>query len=159
MRKLIEAEVTLQTMKLQQLGGKVKVINSTMCYVKFDVSGFQISYAYNVNKDGNYFLERISPYPLPLKEFNHEDEVIEIIEIDLEQFKSAIKSHNIEAFININRKLTQVIKRFEDLFLYYNVPTEEADIIFNKISEITEEIDKTKENSQRIYFRKEPDNL
>lgn len=159
MRKYIDAEVTFQTMKLQQLGGKVHVISSKMCYVKFDLSGFQISYAYNVNKDGNYFLERIAPYPLPLKEFNHEDEVIEIIEIDLEQFKAAIKSHNIEAFININRKLTQVIKRFEDLFLYYNVPADGTSKIFDEIARIDSEIDALKLNSTRLYFRKDPDNL
>ncbi len=159
MRNLIEAEVTLQTMKLEQMGGKVRVISSKMCYVKFDLSGFQVEYAYNVNKHGNYFLERIAPYPLPLREFDREDAVIEIIEIDLEQFKNAIKSHNIDSFININRKLTQTIKRFEDLFLYYNVPSEENEIIFKRIAEIDEEIEKTKKNSQRIYFRKDPENL
>lgn len=159
MRKMIDAEVTLQTMKLQQMGGKVQVINSKMCYVKFDLSGFQVEYAYNVNKHGNYFLERIAPYPLPLKEFDREDAVVEIIDIDLEQFKNAIKSHNIESFININRKMTQTIKQFEDLFLYYNVPSEENEIIFTKLQEIQNEIQKTKEGSQRIYFRKEPDNL
>lgn len=159
MRKLIEAEVTLQTMKLQQMGAKVHVISSKMCYVKFDLSGFQVEYAYNINKHGNYFLERIAPYPLPLREFDREDAVIDIIEIDLEQFKNAIKSHNIDSFININRKLTQTIKRFEDLFLYYNVPAEENDIIFKKLSEIDEEIEKTKASSKRIYFRKDPDNL
>ncbi len=159
MRKMIDAEVTLQTMKLQQMGGKVQVINSKMCYVKFDLSGFQVEYAYNVNKHGNYFLERIAPYPLPLREFDREDAVVEIIDIDLEQFKNAIKSHNIESFININRKMTQTIKQFEDLFLYYNVPAEENTIIFAKLQEIENEIQKTKDASQRIYFRKEPDNL
>ena len=159
MKKYIDAEISLQTMKLEQLGGKVKIISSQMCYVKFDLSGFQIEYAYNVNKHGNFFLERIAPYPLPLREFDREDAVIEIIEIDLEQFRAAIKSHNIDAFIDINRKLTRTINRFEDLFLYYNVPTEEAQIIFQKISEIDEEIEKTKLTSERIYFKKEPENL
>jgi hypothetical protein len=159
MRKLVDAEITLQTMKLQQMGAKVQVISSKMCYVKFDISGFQVEYAYNVNKHGNYFLERIAPYPLPLREFDREDAVIDIIEIDLEQFKNAIKSHNIESFININRKLTQTIKRFEDLFLYFNVPAEETDIIYAKLQEIDLEIEKTKQNSKRLYFKKEPENL
>lgn len=159
MRKLIDAEVTLQTMKLVQMGAKVQVINSKMCYVKFDLSGFKVEYAYNINKHGNYFLERIAPYPLPLREFDREEAVIDIISIDLEQFKNAIKSHNIEDFININRKLTQTIKRFEDLFLYYNVPTEENELIFNKLKEIDDEIELVKSTAQRIYFKKEPENL
>lgn len=159
MRRIIDAEVTLQTMKLRQMGAKVQVINSKMCYVKFDLSGFKVEYAYNINKHGNYFLERIAPYPLPLREFDREEAVIDIIEIDLEQFKNAIKSHNIASFITINRKLTQTIKKFEDLFLYYNVPAEENDIIFKKLEEIDAEIEATKKSSTRLYFRKEPENL
>lgn len=159
MKRLLDAEVSLQTMKLRQMGGKVDVINSKMCYVKFDICGFKVEYAYNINKHGNFFLERIAPYPLPLKEFDREEAVIDIIAIDLEQFKNAIKSHNIEDFININRKLTQTIKRFEDLFLYYNVPAEENHIIFDKLKEIDAEIEKTKSSAQRIFFKKEPEFL
>lgn len=159
MKRLIDAEVSLQTMKLRQMGGKVNVINSKMCYVKFDICGFRVEYAYNINKHGNYFLERIAPYPLPLKEFDREEAVVDIIAIDLEQFKNAIKSHNIEDFININRKLSQTIKRFEDLFLYYNVPAEENRIIFDKLKEIDTEIEKTKASAKRIFFKKDPEFL
>jgi len=37
MRSIIKAEVSQHTLKLQQLGAKVNVINSTLCYVNFDV--------------------------------------------------------------------------------------------------------------------------
>lgn len=159
MSRLLDAELTIQTMKLRQMGAKIKTINSKMCYVKFDLSGFEVAYVYNINKAGNYFLERVKPYPLAIKEFYDEEEVIEIIEIDLDQFKNAIKSHNIQSFIDINRRLHQSIKRFEDLFLYYNVPQEECDKLIALLDEIDRELLDSKETSNRIYFKKEPDNL
>jgi len=71
MRNIINsAEVSQHTIKLQQLGAKVQVINSTLCYVQFDLDGVQLQYVYNVNHKGNYFLERIQPYPLAIEEFD-----------------------------------------------------------------------------------------
>jgi hypothetical protein len=141
------------------MGAKIKTINSKMCYVKFDISGFEVSYVYNINKNGNYFLERIKPYPLAIKEFYDEEQVIEIIKVDLEQFKNAIKSHNIQSFIDINRRLHQSIQKFEDLFLYYNVPLEECDKIISLLDALDQELKDTKNSSNRIYTKKEPDNL
>lgn len=159
MRQLINAEVMTQTLKLQQMGGKVHVINSKLCYVNFDIGGFQIQYVYNVNRDGNYFLERIKPYPLPLKEFESEQDVVDIIDIDIEQFKNALKSHNIETFVNLSRELNHAMKKFEDLFLYYNVPGEEVEKMLDKIRNFENDIDVLKTKTERLYFRKEPDNL
>lgn len=159
MRQLINAEVMTQTLKLQQIGAKVHAINSKLCYVNFDIGGFQIQYVYNVNRDGNYFLERIKPYPLPLKEFESEQDVVEIIEIDVEQFKNALKSHNIETFVNLSRELNHAMKKFEDLFLYYNVPGEEVQKMLDKIQNFEKDIEALKLSSDRLYFRKEPDNI
>ncbi len=159
MKKLIDAEVAFNSMKLRQMGADVKVINSKMSYVKFDINGFKVSYVYNINKHGKYFLERISPYPIALREFDDEDDIIEIIKIDLEQFRNAVKSHNIKSFIDINRRLSEVIKKFEDLFLYYNVPEEENTIIYEKLNEIEKEIEKTKNSAKRVYHKKDPDFL
>lgn len=159
MGRMLDAELTIQTMKLRQMGAKIKTINSKMCYVKFDLSGFEVAYVYNINKDGHYFLERIKPYPLAIKEFYDEEQVIEIIEIDLEQFKNAIKSHNIQSFIDINRKLHQSIKKFEDLFLYYNVSPEKCDQIVAMMDHLDEVIATSKSESERLYFRKDPEHL
>lgn len=159
MRKYINAEVMQHTMKLQQMGAKVTVVNSKHCYVSFDIGGFTVSYSYNVNAKGKYFLERIKPYPLPLKVFDKEEDVIEIIKIDLEQFKSAIRSHNINDFIDISRHLNIHLKKFEDLFLYYNIPSEEIRILIDHLKKIDEDIERIKEKSERLYFVKEPDNL
>lgn len=159
MRKYINAEVMQHTMKLQQMGAKVTVVNSKHCYVSFDIGGFTVSYSYNVNAKGKYFLERIKPYPLPLKVFDKEEDVIEIIKIDLEQFKSAIRSHNINDFIDISRHLNIHLKKFEDLFLYYNIPSEEIKILIDHLQKIDDDIERIKEKSERLYFVKEPDNL
>ncbi|BEP28909.1 hypothetical protein [Helicovermis profundi] len=160
MRKYINAEAMQHAMKLAQMGATVQQINSKMCYVTFDLKeDIKLEYVYNINSKEKYFLERIKPYPLPIKVFDSEEDLIDIIQIDLEQFKSAINSHNLSDFIKINKRLNKTIKKFEDLFLYYNVPTIEMDIIMEEISKIEEEIDKTKEISKRIYFKKDPENL
>ncbi len=159
MRKYINSEASQHEMKLIQMGAKVEQINSKMCYVKFNISDIEVAYVYNINKKNKYFLERIKPYPLPLKEFDNKEDMVKIIEIDMRQFQNACNSRNIEEFIKINIELNKTIKEFEDLFLYYNVPKIGNVIIMKKIKEIQEEILKTKEKSQRVFFDKDPDNL
>lgn len=160
MRKYINAEAMQHAMKLAQMGATVQQINSKMCYVTFELNeDIKLEYVYNINSKEKYFLERIKPYPLPIKVFDKEEDLIDIIEIDLEQFKNAMKSHNLKNFVKINKKLNDTIKRFEDLFLYYNVPSIEVDIIMEEIKKIDEEIVKTKEISERVYFKKDPENI
>ncbi len=159
MKKLLEAELKLHAIKLRQMGGKVTEIKTKICYVKFDVAGVKVAYAYNVNKKGRYFLERIKPYPLPFKEYDREETIVEAIKVDLEQFESAVKSDNIKTFIDINRKLHLIMEKYEDLFLYYNVPTEENKLILDKLNEIDAEIEKTKQTATRVYHGKDPDTL
>lgn len=146
-------------MKLIQMGAKVEQINSKMCYVKFDIDGIRVSYVYNINKRSKFFLERIKPYPLPVKVYEKESDIIEVIEVDIKQFKNAVKSKNIEGFIEINNEMNFLIKEFEDLFLYYNVPKVETEIILGKLKDIHAEIIKTADTSRRIFFEKEPENL
>lgn len=159
MRRYIEADAMGQAMKLMQLGAKVTKINSKTVYVQFELDGLQLEYVYNLNSKGKYFLERIKPYPLPLNLCEAETDIVDIIEIDVEQFSKAVKSHNIDSFIEINLKLNELLKKFEDLFLYYNVPSEEFAIIHSKLEEVRKEIEYTKNNSKRLYYRKDPNNL
>lgn len=159
MRKLVNAEVLEHTMKLQQMGAIVNVINSKLCYVDFDISGFKLRYVYNINKKGNYFIERIKPYPLPLKEFENEMDVIEIITIDIEQFKNAIKSHHSAEFIESSREMVRIMKKFEDLYLYYNISAENIESFMSELHVVEKKIDAMKDESERLYFKKDPDNL
>lgn len=158
-RKGVNFEANEHLIKLVQMGANVKQINSKMCYVKFDIEGFKLSYVYNINKKGKYFLERIRPYPLPLLETDNEKEVIDIIKIDLKQYKNAIASQKIDKFSSINLKMIDTIKKFEDLYLYYKVDLEKCDEILEKIEEINNDIIKIKNNSKRLFFEKEPNNL
>lgn len=159
MRKLINAEVLEHSMKLQQMGGKVNIVNSKLCYVDFDISGFTLQYVYNINKKGNYFLERIKPYPLPLKEFESENDVVEIISIDLEQFKNAIRSHHSSEFVDTGRAINAVLKKFEDLYLYYNISSEHLGELTTHLKDLENIISKVKDESERLYFKKDPDHL
>lgn len=159
MQKYVIADAMEQEMKLRQLGGKVNQINGKMCYVTFDIGGLQVEYVYNLNSKGQYFLERIKPYPMPVKVYEDESKIVEIIDIDLEQFRSASKSHNVDRFIALGNKFNETAKRFEDLFLYYNVPPEVLDDLFEKLMESNQIIDQCKTTASRIYFKKEPDNL
>lgn len=151
MRQLINAEVSQHTMKLQQLGAKVSVVNSTLCYVNFDISGFVLQYVYNVNHKGNYFLERTKPYPLAISEFDSEHDVVELIKKDVAKFRNALKCHHIDRFIDIARTINRTFTDFEDTFLNYNIPGDKVDKIFKKIQALSLEIEIIRENAAGLF--------
>ncbi len=160
MNKYVVSETNQHVMKLIQMGAHVTVVASQMVYVSFDISeDIKVSYVYNINKNNEYFLERIRPYPLPVRVFESADDICSIIKIDIEQFKNAAKSHNIHEFIKKNQDFHNIILMFEDLFLYYNTSKETFDQLSLDINDIYETIIKAKETSKRVYFGKEPDNL
>ncbi len=155
----IKMEAAIHAMKLRQMGGKVTQVDSKLCYVSFEIEHITVEYVYNINHHNKFFIERIKPYPEPLDTFTSEDELIQQIEWDLEQFKNASHSKNIDEFIEINQKLNQTIGLFEDLYLYYNVPKSQADIILNKINEIDVLIYQISDTAEKIYFDKKPRRL
>ena len=155
----LDVEASQQEMKLIQMGAKVEQINSKMCYIKFLIEGIPVEYVYNLNKKNKYFLERIKPYPLAVRSFEKVEDIVNIIDVDIKQFRNVVKSKNIEGFFTINKELISTIKKFEDLFLYYNIPVEEVNSLKEKISEIQQQIAKTKETAKRVFFDKEPEHL
>lgn len=159
MQKYVIAEAMEHEMKLRQMGGQVTLVSGKMCYVKFNIDGLLVEYVYNINHKGQFFLERIKPYPLPVKSFDNESKVIEIIDIDLEQFRNAAKSHNMPMFIELGKLFNDTAKRFEDLYLYYNVPSQVVEDLHNELVKANEMINTCKLNAERLYFKKEPDNL
>ena len=72
----LEMEAEQHEMKLRQMGGEVLQLSAKCCYVRFHIGEFKLSYVYNINRSNRYFLERLKPYPLPLKEYENEDDVI-----------------------------------------------------------------------------------
>jgi len=160
MDKYVNSETSQHIMKLIQLGANVQVVSGKMVYVKFVLAqDVEVAYVYHINKKNKYYLERIKPYPLPLKEFNSSSEVIETIKIDYDQYSNAVKSHNINKFVEVNKNLHHTIKSFEDLFLYYNIPHELIKKIDTSITEIQTLIDNSSTECNRVFFDKEPETL
>lgn len=157
--KYLNVEASQHEMRLIQMGAKVELINSKMCYIKFLIEGIPVEYVYNLNKKNKYFLERIKPYPLAIRSYEKVEDIVNVIEVDVKQFKNVVKSKNVQSFVNITNEFIGIIKRFEDLILYYNVPAEKVGIIMGKINEINQEISETKETANRVFFEKEPENL
>ncbi len=160
MNRYVNAEATYHTMNLIQLGAEVKTVSGKMVYVKFKLpKGLEVSYVYHINKNNHYFLERIKPYPLPIKEIDTAEDVIRLIQIDFEQFSTAIESSKVDEFVEINREMHQAMKSFEDLFLYFNIDNDTIKTIHKHIKDIHNTIEKAAKSSERLYFGKEPDNL
>lgn len=160
MKGLLNAEALAETMKLRAMGARIQSVDSKMCIVKFEEAGVQIEYAYSINSTGKYHLERIKPYPLPLREFTREDKLIEIIEIDLDQFRNAIKFlDSLAPFITLSNDFHRTFQRLEDIYLYYEVQEETLEAIHSKLREIDALIVGTAKDAKRIYHRKEPDTL
>jgi hypothetical protein len=155
----LNVDASQQEMKLIQMGAKVEQINSKMCYIRFVIEGIPVEYVYNLNKKNQYFLERIKPYPLAIRSFEKVEDIVNVIEVDVKQFQNVVKSKNVQSFVKITKEFINIIKKFEDLILYYNVPADEVGVIMNKIDEINQEIAKTKETASRVFFEKEPENL
>lgn len=155
----LNVEASQQEMKLIQMGAKVEQINSKMCYIKFVIEGIPVEYVYNLNKKNQYFLERIKPYPLAIRSYEKVEDIVNVIEVDVRQFRNVVKSKNVKSFVNVTKEFIGIIKRFEDLILYYNVPADKVETIMSKIGEINQEISEIKETANRVFFDKEPENL
>lgn len=160
MDKYVNSEVNQHLMKLLLMGANVQVVPGKMVYVKFHLlEDFEVSYVYNVNKKGKYFLERIKPYPVSIKEFETPEDIVETISLDYSQFVNATNSKKIQSFVDINMDLHKLIKSFEDLFLYYNVNEDIIDSFKSKINEMKKEIKSSSKVCNRVFFDKNPDNL
>jgi hypothetical protein len=146
-------------MMLRQMGGDVITIYGMLCYVKFNIEGVDIEYVYNINAKKKYFLQRIKPYPLPAGVYEDPEDVIDIISIDIEQFRTAIHSEKFNTFVEINKNLNETIRNIDDLFLYYKVPKESLVHINENIQQIKDIISGSKDRSERLYFKKDPDTI
>jgi len=142
--------------ELERMGAKVIDVHGTMYMVKFLIKDIKINYIYHINPDNTFFLERTKPYVIPMGDFETEEDILEIIKIDFEQFKIAMHSSNFKEFIEIDTSITNLVRTFEDLFLYYNVSKKDLDEIRSKTEQVLEKIHEAKNSSKRVYFKKEP---
>lgn len=145
--------------ELKKLGANIIDIQGVMSLVKFNIEGTNITYIYHLNEDNSFFLERIKPYAMPVGDYQSEEEVVDVIKVDTEQFRNAMRSHNFSKFIEIDYNIAKMVRLFEDLYLYYNIKKEDLEILDNEIHLLLDIIKKIKAGSERVYFKKEPDVL
>ncbi|MFZ5967059.1 MAG: hypothetical protein ACOYVK_07775 [Bacillota bacterium] len=152
-------EKEIHNIKLKQMGGEVEVLRGFLHYVRFQIDDTVIKYVYHLNKKDKFFLQRRAPYPLNIGTYESEEDVINIIAHDIAQIKNAKNSKKFDKFIEINKSISTILRNFEDLYLYYNISRSQTEKIETVINELQTLIFETKEQSQRVYFDKDPDSL
>ncbi|MFT9495444.1 hypothetical protein [Anaerosolibacter sp.] len=145
--------------ELRKIGAQVINVQGIKFYVKYTINNLNIEYLYHVNPDDTYLLERIKPYLLIVGEYPTEEDIVEAIKVDIDQFKNAMKSKNFNDFVAIDRDLTDIVRYFEDLYLYYNIDREDLSLMKEEINHVVDLILQIKNRSQRVYHKKDPDNL
>ncbi|MDI6706215.1 MAG: hypothetical protein QME73_08165 [Bacillota bacterium] len=145
--------------QLREMGAEVIEVQGVMFFVKFQLDDLKLVYLYRIDKRNDYYLERIKPYLTPGGTFHTEEEVVDIIKIDVEQFENATKSKNFSLFLDITKSLSASVRNVEDLFLYYNVSREELVEIKDEVERIKEIILKAVKHDKRVYTDKEPDTI
>lgn len=145
--------------ELRSLGARVLDIQGIMFYVKFKINDYKISYIYHLNPDNTYFLERVKPYSMVVGDFNTEEDIVDVIRVDIEQFKNAMNSHNFSKFIEVDNNISKLVRIFEDLYLYYNIKSEDIEDINKELKKTLTIIKGIKSHSDRVYFKKDPDLL
>ncbi|SEF38622.1 hypothetical protein SAMN05660865_00036 [Caloramator fervidus] len=157
--KQINVKETMHEMLLRQMGANVVCFLGKQCFVKFNINGYEVSYAYNINAKEKYFLQRVKPYPMIAGVFEDLRDVVNMIQIDVEQFKNVIESGKFEKFLELNKKILDTARNLEDLFLYYIVDEEVFDEISKEIEKVREKIHECAAPEKRVYFKKDPETL
>ena len=156
--RLIRHQICKEEFK--SLGARVLDIQGIMFYIKFTLkNNIKLSYIYHLNPDNTYFLERIKPYSMAIGDFNNEEDIVDTIKVDLEQFENAINSKNFNTFIDIDHKISKLVRIFEDLYLYYNIKPEDLIKLEGEVYKLLETIMDIRNSSERVYFKKDPDVL
>ncbi len=155
--RLIRHEICKE--ELKAMGAKVIDIEGIMSLVKFNIKGNKISYAYHLNDDGTFFLERIKPYTLAIGDFKCEEDIIDVLKVDIEQFENAMNSKNYDQFIEIDEHITKLVRLFEDLYLYYNISKEDLLSLDESVNCVLDNIKTIMKHSERVYTKKDPDVL
>jgi hypothetical protein len=138
-------------MMLRQMGAtSIKTKPAHINIVKFDLSPeLRVSYMYEIKKDEGIYLQRVDPYPMLIGKLYNEQDVINIINNDLNKFKSAYGSTNFAKFIEVANNVAAFEKEIENLFMMRNVDAED-------LQKIHEEMGKVHDLIQSIYAESKP---
>ncbi len=116
-------------MELHQMGAKVKSLNGIVCYITFIINDTKITYLYNINKDNEYFLQRISPYPLSVGAFGTEGDIVGFIKADIKKFECTVSHNCFTRFIDLNLSFQQALTDMEHLFIRCDMTDEDFDLM------------------------------
>lgn len=137
---------------LRQMGASdVTKVRGLLYFMKFKLNDdIEISYSYNINTKNKYFLQRIKPYPIHQGVFSDEHEIVSFIKKDLEKFNNAIHSSNFKLFVDTTKKVNSITYNTENLFLNYNVDSNEFLRLDKELDNILNEISVAKNTSKKI---------
>ena len=155
--RLIRHEVCKEA--LEEAGAKVIDVQGIMFHVSFKLKEHEIAYIYHLNPDNSFLLERVKPYFVQIGTYNKEENIVNAIKIDIEQFRNAMRSSNFEDFIKVDDHLSKLVRVFEDLYLYYNVNKDQIDELDTILHDVLDRIRKMTKECDRIYYKKDPDVL
>lgn len=139
---------------LRQLGAtKVECVHGKLYYVKFKIDeNITVSYCYNVNAKEQYFLQRISPYPLPEGLFSTQEQIINFIKRDIKKFRNAQNSTNFKQFVELANTIYQTQHEMENLFLHYNVNENTMKELKKELENMIVTIHKTQSKSEHVII-------
>ncbi len=141
---------SVNKIKLKQLGGEVKSIDSKIYHVTFNVNDINLQYYYNINESGKFFLERMKPYYKNFRVFTEENDAIRAIYEDLEYFKNASNSHNFNKFLEMSVEMEKLHDAYADMFLHHNVPEEALQHIEKYIVKARERVSELNNTTEEI---------
>lgn len=148
--KQIMVKQTMYEMQLKQMGAKIVSYHSLHCVVKFNINGFDIYYAYNINSKNQFFLQRRKPYRMSMGNFDEISDVVETISLDLERIKNALGSGKFDKFVEVNTRLLHAAKQLEELFLDYIVDEKVFNDLSNIVTEIEDKITASADENKKI---------
>lgn len=117
------------TMELHQMGATVKSLHGIVCYISFMTFNTKITYLYNINKDNEYFLQRISPYPLSVGAFKTESDIVKFIKEDIRKFECTSSHNCFKRFIDLNLSFQKALDDMENLFISSDMTEEYFEIM------------------------------
>ena len=146
--------------KLRDLGAEVIDIEGIMVFARFVLSeDFTVTYLYHRNPDNTYLLERIKPYQITIGEYENEETAVSNVISDMDQIQNARNSNKFNTFVDTFKMLIKAKRDFDDLFLYYNVNGSDMEYIYDNVKLLSQSIYRTKEHSERIYHKTDPQSL
>ena len=155
--RLLRHEVCVDDLK--KIGARVIDVQGIMFHVSFTINEQEIAFIYHLNPDNTFLLERVKPYFVQIGTYNKEENIVNAIKIDIEQFKNAMRSSNFNNFIKVDNHLSQLVRIFEDLYLYYNINNNQIGELDNNINDLLNKIKEMMKTSDRVFYKKEPDVL